>query len=205
MLKPEVHNCIANICYWAMYEKTLDRAMGRILGNFIYDPISRVSPMERASQIREALASNEKLSDSDIGVPPNRRWSEEAFRDLLAQIVNRIEFYEPSGPPKFQDINKLTDRQLEELRALVQPLAMTSTLSDAIKTFEEKVLPDINDFKGRYDAELLIRHILWFDTSKILPMFFTSKVTDSTFREYLRNIAWKIEDAGRPWKVVAEE
>jgi hypothetical protein len=197
MLSPKVYNCIALINYLGpMYEKTIDPAMGRVLGNYIYDPISRVSPMERASQIREALASDEKLSE--IGVPTNRRWSEEAFRDLLTQIVDRIEFYESSGVPKFQDVSKLTERHLKELGILVQPLAETSTLSDAIKTFEEKLLPNFHDFKNRYDAEVLIRYVLQFDTSKILPVFFTPEVADSMFREYLRNIAWKIEDAGRP-------
>jgi hypothetical protein len=202
MLKDEVRGCIAAINYWAWYEDTLDGAMNRVLGEYIYDTLSKKSPLERASQIREALESNEKLSR--IGIPMTPRWSEEESRALLNQLVDRIEFYEPGGPPRFQDINKLTER-LEELRPLVQPLAETSTLSDAIKTFEEKVLPNLGNYKAHMDARQLLRYVLLFDTSKILPMFFTSKVTDSTFREYLRNIAWKIEDAGRPWKVVAEE
>jgi hypothetical protein len=191
MLTPEIRYCIALINYFAMYEKTLDRRIDRILGSFIYDPISRVSPMELATQIREALASDEKLSE--LGVPPTRRWSEEECRALLTQLVDRIEFYEASGLPKFQDISKLTERQLERLRILVQPLVETSTLSDAIKRFEEKVLPGMDDFKAHMDAEVLIRYILWFDTNQILSRV-TPQVTDSTFRDYLRNIAWIIQD-----------
>jgi hypothetical protein len=197
MLKDEVCDCVANINYWAIYENTPDRAMVRILGKYIYDPITRVFPMERVRQIREALASSDMLSE--IGLPPDlRKWSEEAFRDLLTQLVDRIEFYESSGLPKIQDDNELSERQLEELGTLVQPLAETSTLSDAIKTFEEKVLPDLDGYIARMNAEVLVRYVLWFDTGKILPIFFTPEVTDSTFREYLRNIAWKIKDAGRP-------
>ncbi len=192
----DLHDCMANICFWAMYEKTIDRATDRILGKYIYDPISRVSPKERVRQIHEALASNEKLSESDIGVPQDYRWSEEAFRELLTQLVDRIEFYESNGLPKIQDVSKLTER-LEKLRPLVQPLAETTTLSAAIKKFEEKVLPNLGDYNARMDTRELLRNVLWFDTSKILPVFFTPDVTDSTFREYLRNIAWKIEDARR--------
>jgi hypothetical protein len=195
MLKDEVRASIAAINYWAWYEDTLDGAMNRVLGEYIYDTLSKVSPIERAAQIREALASDEKLSR--IGIPMSPRWSEEENRALLNQLVDRIEFYEPGGPPRFQDINKLTDR-LEKLRPLVQPLAETSTLSDAIKTFEKKVLPNLGGYNAHMDTRQLLRHVLWFDTSKILSEFFTPEVTDSMFREYLRNIAWKIEDAGRP-------
>jgi hypothetical protein len=202
MLKDEVRGCIAAINYWAWYEDTLDGAMNRVLGEYIYDTLSKKSPLERASQIREALASDEKLSR--IGIPMTPRWSEEESRALLKQLVDRIEYYESHGLPKFQDVNELTER-LEELRILVQPLGETSTLSNAIKRFEEKVLPDLDGFKARMDTVVLIRYVLQFNTSKILPVFFTREVTDSTFREYLRNIAWKIEDAGRPRKVVAEE
>jgi hypothetical protein len=194
MLKDEVCDCMANINYWAMYEVTPDRALVRILGKYIYDPIGRVFLLERVRQIREALASSCKLSE--IGLPPDlRAWSEEAFRELLTQLVDRIEFYESSGPPKFQDVAHLSDRQLEELRILVQPLAAISTLPDAIRIFEEKVLLDLDGNIARMNAEVLIRYLLWFDTGKILPMFFTTEITDSTFREYLRNIAWKIKDS----------
>jgi hypothetical protein len=194
MLTPEAKNCIALIIYMGpMYEKTIDRAMDRVLGQYIYDPIARVPPMERASLIREALASDERLSE--ITLPPDLHgWSEEEIRALLTQLVDRIEFYESSGLPKFQDVNKLTERQLGQLRILAQPLAETSTLSGAIKRFEEKVLPNLDDYKARMDAEVLIRYVLWFNTSKILPVFFTPEVADTTFREYLRNIAWIIED-----------
>jgi hypothetical protein len=194
MLK-ELRDCMAVINYWAWYEDTIDGAMNRVLGEFIYDTLSKVSPAERARQIREALASNEKLSR--IGIPMTPRWSEEETRDLLTKLVDQIQFYASSGQQKIRDISELTER-LEELRPLVRPLAETSTLSDAIKTFEEKVLPDLDGYKDRMDARMLIRYVLWFDTSKILPEFFTPEVTDNTFREYLRNIAWKIEDAGRP-------
>jgi len=196
MLKEEVSDCMANINYWVMYETTHDRALVRILGKYIYDPIGRVFPLERVRQIREALASSDKLSE--IGLPPDlRTWPEESFRELLIQLVDRIEFYESSGLPKFQEVNELSERQLEELRILVQPLAVTSILSDAIKMFEEKVLPELDGYLGRMNAEVLIRYVLWFDTGKILPLFFTTEVTDSTFREYLRNIAWKIKDSAR--------
>jgi hypothetical protein len=194
MLKDEVCDCMANINYWAMYEVTPDRAIVRILGKYIYDPIGRVFPMERVRQIREALASGCKLSE--IGLPPDlRAWSEDAFRELLTQLVDRIEFYESSGLPKFQDLNNLSEGQLDELRILVQPLAEKSTSSDAVKCFEEKVLIDLDSYLARMNAEVLIRYVLWFDTSKILPMLFTTEVTDSAFREYLRNIAWKIKDS----------
>jgi hypothetical protein len=203
MLDPEVHYCIAIINYCAMHGKTINDKMNRILGEFIYDPLSKVSPLERVSQIREALASDEKLSQP--GVTPTRRQSEEDCRALLTQLVDRIEFYESNGLPLFEDINKLTEKQLEELRILLQPLRETSTLSDAIKIFEEKVLPTLHSYKDSMDAVVLIRYLLWFDTSKILPLFFTPEVTDSTVREYLRNIAWKIEDAREHQNVVAEE
>jgi hypothetical protein len=193
MLTPEAKNCIALIIYLGpMYEKAIDRAMDRVLGQYIYDPIARVSPRERASLIREALASDERLSE--ITLPPDLHgWSEEEIRALLTQLVDRIEFYELSGLPKFQDTSELMER-LEELRPLMQPLAETSILSDAIKRFEEKVLPNLGGYKAHMDTGQLLRYVLWFDTSKILPMFFTPEVTDSTFREYLRNIAWIIED-----------
>jgi hypothetical protein len=195
MLEDAVLDCMANINYWTMYEDSFDRVMNRVLSKYIYDPISRVPPMERANQIREALTSRERVSG--IAVPPSLSWSEEAFRELLTRLIDRIEFYESSGVPKFQDDNQLTERQLSKLNILVQPLAETSTLSDAVERFEEKVLPELDSFIGRMDAEVLIRYLLWFDTSNLLPVFFSPKVSDSTFREYLRKIAWKIEDAIR--------
>jgi hypothetical protein len=191
MLKPEVYDCIANINYWAMYEKTLDRKMNRILGIFIYDPISKVSPLERVTQIREALATNEKLNE--IGMPvPHRRQSEEDCRYLLGQLAERIEGIGPS-PPLFQNINELIEKRLEKLRPLLQPLIETSSLFDAIKTFMEKVLPDLHDWKDFSDATMLIRYVLQFDTNQ-LQSTMTPHVTDSILREYLRNIAWIIQD-----------
>jgi len=195
MLEDAVRDCMANINYWTMYEDAHDRVMDRVLGKYIYDPISRVPPMERANQIREALRSREKVSG--IAVPTSLSWSEEEFRELLSQLVDRIQYYESSGVPRFQEVNELRERELEELSILVQPLTETSTLSDAINIFEEKVLPDLDSFIARMDAEVLIRYLLWFDTSNILPVFFPPEVTDATFREYLRKIAWKIEDAIR--------
>jgi hypothetical protein len=196
MLKPEVNDCIANINYWAMYEKTLDRKINRVLGVFIYDPIGKVPPLERMSQIREALATNEKLNEIGMLVP-HRRQSEEDCRYMLGQLTERIEAIGPSSP-LFQDINDVTENDLEQLRILLQPLGETSTLSDAIKRFEEKVLPNLEDFKDRIDVELLISHVLWFDTSKIqIQSIVTPPVSDSVLREYLRNIAWKIQDSRR--------
>jgi hypothetical protein len=194
MLSPDVKYCIALINYFGMYEKSFDRATDRVLGGFIYDPISKVSPMERVGQIREALASNEMLSE--LGTTPTRRRSEEECRALLTQLIDRIEFYEASGLPKFQDINKLTEGdRLERLRILLQPLGEASTLSDAIKIFEAKVLPDLDGFKVLKDAVVLIRYALRFDTNKIeIQSMVTPPVTDSVLREYLRNIAWIIED-----------
>jgi hypothetical protein len=192
MLDSEIYNCIANINYWAMYEKTLDRQMNRILGIFIYDPISKVSPLERVSQIREALATNEKLNE--IGMPvPHRRQSEEDCRYLLGQLAERIEAIGAS-PPLFQNINDLIETRHEELRPLLQPLIEASSLSDAIKTFVEKVLPGLRDWKDFSDAEMLIRRVLRHDTNQ-LQSTVTPHVTDSMLREYLRNIAWIIQDA----------
>jgi hypothetical protein len=194
MLDPEIRCCIALINYSGMYEKTFDRAIDRILGEIIYDPISRVSPMERVGQIREALASDEILCER--GTTPTRRRSEEECRELLTKLVDRIEFYERSGLPWFKDINKLfeNDRQ-HKLRILLEPLSETSTLSDAIKRFEEKLLPDMDDFLVRHDTLVLIRYVLWFNTDKIeIQSMVTRPVTDSVLREYLRNIAWVIMD-----------
>lgn len=195
MLEDKVEDCIANINYWAMYEKTktLDRKINRIFGEFIYDPLSRVSPMERADQIREALASNEMLSE--IGMPvPEHRQLEGDCRYMLGQLAERIEAVGPLSP-LFQDINRLTEDHQKRLRIFLEPLGETSTLSDAINRFEEKVLPGLDDFKVRMDAVSLIRYALWFDTDKIeIHSMVTKEVTDSVLREYLRNIAWKIMD-----------
>lgn len=193
MLDDAVFDCMANINYWTMYEDSFERVMNRVLAKYIYDPISRVAPMERANQIREALTSRERVSG--IAVPSALSWSEESFRELLTRLIDRIECYESSGVPKYLDDNQLTQRQLGKLHSLVRPLAETSTLSDAVRRFEEKVLPDLDTFLLRMDAEVLIRYLLWFDTSNLLPVFFSPEVADSTFREYLRKISWKIEDA----------
>jgi hypothetical protein len=194
MVKDDVRDCMAAINYWAWYEDTLDGAMNRVLGEHIFDPLSKVAPTERARQIREALASGEKLSR--IGIPMPARWSEQETRNLLTKLVDQIKFYESSGQPKIRDVSELTE-SLDKLRYLVQPLTETSTLSDAIKTFEENLLPNLDGYKARSDAESLIQYVLWFDTSNLLPVLFTSEVNinDDTFREYLRNIAWMIEDA----------
>jgi hypothetical protein len=195
MLNDDVRYCLTFINYWTNYEGTINGAINRILGEAIYNPISRVPPSDRVSQICDALASDETLRE--IGIPTNAAiWPEEKIRELLTQLIDWIEFYELSGVPKFQDISDLNDR-LEDLRSFVQPLAETYTLPEAVKTFEEKVLPDLDDVNARIDALVLIRYVLRFETSKILPVLFTPEVTDATFREYLRNIAWKIEDAKR--------
>jgi hypothetical protein len=194
MLDPEMHDCIANINYWAMYEKTIDRKMDRILGKFVYDPLSKVSPRERLNQILGALASEEKLNE--IGMPlTHRRQSEEGCRELLTQLIDRIEFYESNGLPLFENINELAEgNHLEKLRILLQPLSETSTLSDAIKRFEEKVLPSLHSYINHGDAEMLIRYVLWFDTNKIeIQSMVTPPVTDAMLREYLRNIGWVIK------------
>jgi hypothetical protein len=194
MLNDDVFMCILTINYMMAYEKSVDFAMDRILYSYIYDPISRVSPMGRVSQIREALASDEKLSE--IGVAPAHRRSEENCRALLVELADRIEAIGPSAPPEFQKVNDPSERQLEELRILVQPLAETSALSDAIKTFAEKVLPDLRGFVDCSNAEALIRYALRCDSNQLQSMV-APPVTDSALREYLRNIAWIIEDHAR--------
>jgi hypothetical protein len=191
MLADDVKKCLAIINYLSNNENTIEGAINRILGEYIYDTIGRVSAKEILSSLRSALGSNEKLSV--VGYPITAGWSEEKFRELLSKLADRIESYESSGVPRWQDLSELIER-IEKFRPLVQPLAETITLSDAIKRFEENVLPAL-DYMKRMDAVTLIRFSLWFDTSKILPLLFTREVTDTIFREYLLNIAWKIEDA----------
>jgi hypothetical protein len=191
MLKDEVAECIANINWWTIYESTIDGAINRILGEYIYNPFSQVSGSVRVSQIREALASDETLNE--IGVPDHARWPEEKLRKLLTQLAERVEYYELNGVPKRQDFSELFEK-IEELRPLVQPLTKTSVLSEAIRLFEEEILPGLNNHFDRSNVYFLIRYVLFFDTSVLLPKFFTSEVTDTVFREYLRNIGWKIFD-----------
>lgn len=194
MLSDEVLHCLTLIYYVGpMNATTIDPALDRILGRYIFEPLARVSPLENARMIREALASDEKLSEIGLGgLAPE--WTEESIRELLTQLVARIEFYLSSGGPKNPDVSRLTE-SLDKLRPLVQPLAETSNLSDAIKRFEENLLPTF-DYSTSGNSRDLIRRVLRFDTSKILPALFTpeaaSHITDDTFREYLRNIGRKI-------------
>jgi hypothetical protein len=194
MLNDDVFMCILTINYSTTYVRNLDYATNRLLSTYIYDPISKVSPMERVSQIREALASDEKLSE--IAVAPDSRRSEEDCRALLAELADRIEALGPSAPPEFQKVHDPTEDYLEELHILVQPLAETSTLSDAIRTFVEKVLPGLHDHLDCSNAKVLIRYALLLDSNQLQPLV-TPPVTESVLREYLRNIAWLIEDKAR--------
>jgi hypothetical protein len=197
MLKSEVFNCIAGINYMTLFDKNLDNAIDRVLGIYIYNPSRRVSPLDRASQIREALASSEKLNE--IAVPLELRRSEETVRTFLAQLADRIEALGSSEPPKYQRPIKLTEKILEKLRFLLQPLAETSTLDNVIEQFVEKVLPDLKSYYDLHDAEVFISYVLRHDTNEIRSMV-TPKTTDSMLREYLHNVALIIENQARSRK-----
>jgi hypothetical protein len=197
MLESKVYLFIAGLNYMTQFDRSLDGAMDRVLDMYIYNPRLGVSPMERVRQIREALASDEKLSE--IVVPPELRRSEETVRAFLSQLADRIEALGLSAPPKYQRPIELTEKILEKLRFLLQPLAESSTLDIAIEQFVEKALPDLKSYHDLHDTEVFISYVLRHDTNEIRSVV-TPKTTDSMFREYLHNVALIIENQARSRK-----
>jgi hypothetical protein len=194
MLNSKTFVFIAGLNYMTMFDKDLDGAIDRVLSMFVYDTSYGFSPIERVRQIREALASDEKLNE--IGVPQESRRSEETVRAFLFQLADRIEALGSSAPPKYQRPITLTEKILEKLRFLLRPLAEASNLSDAVDHFREKVLPNLKSYDDLHDAEAFIHYVLRYDTNEIRSVV-TPQTTDPTLREYMANIASIIEERER--------
>jgi hypothetical protein len=189
MLSDEALASIGALIYLTSLDQIPNNAIDRALTRVVYDPLSRVTPAQRLAHIREALECSLNLSRVGPPVPH----SNDSLRAYLAELARRIEQNAEKFAIVIDPKKKLPTNVENDVIKLLGPLAAAKNPNDALDLLIDEIVSQWDYIKDFYDAEQLIRFAL--KSNVALSSLVQTPHSEDQVRCYLRNAAWRIEEA----------